>query len=66
MSFQVAAVLKAGSYTHLLGDNKRGSLAMSLEELLPKPQVGTKTEEEERVPEHDRVRAACEMLPEIS
>ena len=64
MSFQVAAVLKAGSHTHLLGDNKRGSLAMSLEELLPKPQVGTKTEED-RVPEHDRVRAACEMLPEI-
>ncbi len=57
----VATMLKASSHIHVLRDPTRGGLATSLNEISSQSQVGMRIEES-KVPVHDAVRAACEML----
>jgi hydrogenase expression/formation protein HypE len=57
----VAAMLKASSDIHVLRDPTRGGLATSLNEIALQSQVGIRIDEN-KVPVHDAVRAACEML----
>jgi hydrogenase expression/formation protein HypE len=57
----VEAMLKASSHIHVLRDPTRGGLATSLNEIALQSQVGIRIEES-KVPVHDAVRAACEML----
>ena len=57
----VASMLKASSQLHVLRDPTRGGLATSLNEIALQSGVGIRIEEG-KVPVHDAVRAACEML----
>ncbi len=57
----VAAMLNVSSRVHVLRDPTRGGLATSLNEIALQSQVGIRIEET-RIPVHDAVRAACEML----
>jgi len=54
-------MLKASSQLHVLRDPTRGGLATSLNEIALQSGVGIRIEEG-KVPVHDAVRAACEML----
>jgi len=56
-----SAMLEASSHIHVLRDPTRGGLATSLNEIAIQSQVGIRIEEN-KVPVHDEVRAACEML----
>ena len=57
----VAAMMQASSHIHVLRDPTRGGLGTSLNEIAQQSQVGIAIEEH-RIPVHDGVRAACEML----
>lgn len=57
----VAAMLQASPHIHVLRDPTRGGLGTSLNEIALQSQVGIAIEEH-RIPVHDGVRAACEML----
>jgi len=57
----VAAMMQASSHIHVLRDPTRGGLGTSLNEIALQSQVGIAIEEH-RIPVHDGVRAACEML----
>jgi len=57
----VSEMLDASSQIHCLRDPTRGGLATSLNEFARQSKVGIRIEEE-RIPVHDGVRAACELL----
>jgi len=57
----VSALLEASSGVHVLRDPTRGGLATTLNEIALQSQV-TISVEEAKIPVHDGVRAACEML----
>ncbi len=57
----VGAMLEASSRIHVLRDPTRGGLATSLNEIALQSGVGIMIEEQ-KIPVHDAVRAACEML----
>ncbi len=57
----VAAMMHTSSHIHVLRDPTRGGLGTSLNEIAQQSQVGIAIEEH-RIPVHDGVRAACEML----
>ncbi|MFH0913952.1 MAG: hydrogenase expression/formation protein HypE [Chloroflexota bacterium] len=57
----VADMLKASPNIHCLRDPTRGGLATTLNELAGQSQVGIRIEED-RIPVHDAVRAACDLL----
>ena len=57
----VAAMLKASPEIHVLRDPTRGGLATTLNEIARQSQVAMAIEES-RIPIHEDVRAACEML----
>jgi hydrogenase expression/formation protein HypE len=57
----VSALLEASSGVHVLRDPTRGGLATTLNEIALQSQV-TISIEEAKIPVHDGVRAACEML----
>ena len=57
----VADMMQASSHIHVLRDPTRGGLGTSLNEIALQSQVGIAIEEH-RIPVHDGVRAACEML----
>jgi hydrogenase expression/formation protein HypE len=57
----VAAMLQASPHIHVLRDPTRGGLGTSLNEIALQSQVGIAIEEH-RIPVHDGVHAACEML----
>ena len=57
----VAAMLRASSDIHALRDPTRGGLATALNEICLQSSVAI-TMEESRLPVHEAVRAACEML----
>jgi hydrogenase expression/formation protein HypE len=57
----VAAMLKASSHIHVLRDPTRGGLATSLNEIALQSEVAIRIEEG-KIPVHDAVHAACEML----
>jgi hydrogenase expression/formation protein HypE len=57
----VAEMLKASSKINCLRDPTRGGLATTLNELAKQSQVGIRIEEE-KIPVHEGVRAACELL----
>jgi len=57
----VSEMLEASSQTHCLRDPTRGGLATTLNEFARQSNVGIRIEEE-KIPVHDGVRAACELL----
>ncbi len=57
----VAEMLQASSKINCLRDPTRGGLATTLKELAKQSQVGIRIEEE-KIPVHEGVRAACELL----
>ena len=57
----VAEMVEASSQIHCLRDPTRGGLATSLNEFAKQSKVGIRIEEE-KIPVHDGVRAACELL----
>jgi len=57
----VAEMLAVSSQIHCLRDPTRGGLATALNEIARQSGVGIRIEEE-RIPIHDGVRAACELL----
>ena len=57
----VSQMLEASSQIHCLRDPTRGGLATTLNEFAKQSEVGIRIEEEE-IPVHDGVRAACELL----
>ncbi|MBL7209931.1 MAG: hydrogenase expression/formation protein HypE [Dehalococcoidia bacterium] len=57
----VSEMLEASSRIHCLRDPTRGGLATSLNEFARQSKVGIRIEEE-KIPVHDGVRAACELL----
>ena len=57
----VAEMVEASSQIHCLRDPTRGGLATSLSEFAKQSKVGIAIEEE-KIPVHDGVRAACELL----
>jgi hydrogenase expression/formation protein HypE len=57
----VSQMLEASSQIHCLRDPTRGGLATTLNEFAKQSKVGIKIEEE-KIPIHDGVRAACELL----
>lgn len=57
----VSQMLQASSQIHCLRDPTRGGLATTLNELARQSNVGIMIEEES-IPVHDGVRAACELL----
>ena len=61
LSELVLQMLEASTRVHCLRDPTRGGLATSLNEFAKQSEVGIRIEEEE-IPVHDGVRAACELL----
>ena len=57
----IEAMLNASSHIHVLRDPTRGGLATSLNEIAAQSGVGILLDEE-TIPVHPEVRAACEML----
>jgi len=57
----VSQMLEASPKIHCLRDPTRGGLATTLNELAKQSKIGIKIEEE-KIPIHDGVRAACELL----
>jgi hydrogenase expression/formation protein HypE len=57
----VSQMLEASSQIHCLRDPTRGGLATTLNELARQSKVGISIEED-KIPVHDGVRAACELL----
>ena len=57
----VSQMLEASSRIHCLRDPTRGGLATALNEFAKQSKVGIRIEEE-KIPVHDGVRAACELL----
>ncbi|MBC8512590.1 MAG: hydrogenase expression/formation protein HypE [Dehalococcoidia bacterium] len=57
----VSQMLEASSQIHCLRDPTRGGLATTLNEFAKQSGVGIRIEEE-KIPVHDGVRAACELL----
>ncbi len=61
LSGLVAEMLTASKRIHAMRDPTRGGLATTLNELASQSRVGIRIEEE-KIPVHDEVRGACEML----
>lgn len=57
----VSQMLEASSQIHCMRDPTRGGLATTLNELARQSKIGIRIEEE-KIPVHDGVRAACELL----
>jgi len=57
----VSQMLEASSQIHCMRDPTRGGLATTLNELARQSKIGIRIEEE-TIPVHDGVRAACELL----
>src|SRR5215212_3906154 len=57
----IDTMLKASSHIHVLRDPTRGGLATTLNEIAAQSNVGLLLNEE-KIPVHSEVRAACEML----
>ena len=57
----VSQMLEASSHIHCLRDPTRGGLATTLNEFAKQSKAGIRIEEE-KIPIHDGVRAACELL----
>lgn len=57
----VSQMLEASSQIHCMRDPTRGGLATTLNELARQSKVGIRIEED-KIPIHDGVRAACELL----
>ena len=57
----VSQMLEASSHIHCLRDPTRGGLATTLNEVAKQSEAGIRIEEE-KIPIHDGVRAACELL----
>lgn len=57
----IAALLQAAPHTHVLRDPTRGGLATTLNEIAAQSKVGVWIEEQ-AIPIHPEVRAACELL----
>ncbi len=61
LSKLVSQMLEASSQIHCMRDPTRGGLATTLNELASQSKVGIRIEEG-KIPAHDGVRAACELL----
>lgn len=57
----IDAILKASNHVHVLRDPTRGGLATTLNEIATQSNVGVLLDEQ-TIPVHPEVRAACEML----
>jgi len=57
----VASMLQASSQIHCMRDPTRGGLASTLNEIAQQARVGIRIEEDQ-IPVHEGVRAACELL----
>jgi hydrogenase expression/formation protein HypE len=61
LNWLVADMIQASPRIHALRDPTRGGLATTLNEIAAQSRVGIRIEED-KIPVHDEVRGACEML----